>query len=287
MAIIDTRTGVGPLVRDWRRRKNLSQSELALRSGTSARHLSFVETGRSSPSRGLLLRLAEQLEIPLRQRNTLLVSAGYSPTYHETPLEAPRLKIVKEAVDRLLAAHDPYPALAVDVDENVVAMNLGTKLLLREVSPTLLVPPVNVMRVCLHPEGLSQQVVNGKEWRSHLVGRLYRQAIYSGRESLRELYDEVSQYAPRGGGSCEGLADSIVASIRIRGLGTELQLFSTITTFGAATDITVSELSLETMHPADEQTAEAFQAAAAQVKERSLSGVDGPRLTFRRPDRPS
>ncbi|WP_248826917.1 MmyB family transcriptional regulator [Frankia umida] len=173
------------------------------------------------------------------------------------------MKSIREAVDRLLTAHEPYPALAVDTDETIVAMNGGTRLLLAEVSPTLLVPPINVMRVCLHPEGLAARVVNVEEWRSHLVGRLYRQAIFSGRESLRVLYDEVASYVPKAPEDCQGLSDSIVASIRVRALGTELKLFSTITTFGAATDITVAELSLETMHPADEHTADAFRAAAA------------------------
>ncbi|MFH9757636.1 helix-turn-helix domain-containing protein [Streptomyces anulatus] len=263
---MSTDTDVGTLLRDWRRRVKLTQGELAQRATTSARHLSFVETGRSRPSRDLVLRLADCLEIPLRQRNTLLVAAGYAPSFQETPLEAPRLKIVREAMDRILGAHAPYPALAVDADENIAAMNIGTELLLRDVSPELLEPPLNVMRLCLHPEGLVRQVVNHEEWRGHLIGRLYRQAIYSGRESLRELYDEVSAYWPDAAKSGGGhdLSDTIVASIRVRGLGTELRLFSTIATFGAATDITVAELSLETMHPADEQTAAAFETAAAE-----------------------
>lgn len=206
-------------------------------------------------------RLADSLEVPLRQRNTLLVAAGYSPLYQETPLDAPRLKVVREAVDRLITAHAPYPALAVDAGENIVAMNRGAELLLADVSPALLVPPVNVMRVCLHPEGLARQVINVDEWRSHLLGRLYRQSMYSGREELRELYEEVSAYGPRPPmKDCTELSDTIVASIRVRALGTELQLFSTITTFGAATDITVAELSLETMHPANPHTADAIRA---------------------------
>ncbi|WP_328926898.1 helix-turn-helix transcriptional regulator [Streptomyces sp. NBC_00190] len=271
MTLPITEGGVGSLLRKWRRRRKISQHELALQVETSARHLSFVETGRSRPSRSLLHRLADGLEIPLRQRNTLLVSAGYSPLYQETPLEAPRLKVVREAVDRLITAHAPYPALAVDADEDIVAMNLGAELLLAEVSPALLVPPVNVMRVCLHPEGLARQVVNVDEWRSHLLGRLYRQSVYSGRESLRELYDEVTAYGPRTAKDCQELSDTIVASIRVRALGTELKLFSTITTFGAATDITVAELSLETMHPADAHTAAAFRAAAERQPDRKAS----------------
>lgn len=141
-------------------------------------------------------------------------------------------------MDRILGAHAPYPALAVDADENIAAMNIGTELLLSEVSPQLLVPPCNVMRICLHPEGLVRQVLNQEEWRRHLVGRLYRQAIYSGRESLKQLYDEVSTYWPDtalGSGSGHDLSDTIVASIHVRGLGTELKLFSTIATFGCAT----------------------------------------------------
>ncbi|MFJ8781189.1 MULTISPECIES: helix-turn-helix domain-containing protein [unclassified Streptomyces] len=261
--------GVGPLLREWRRRRKLSQQELALRTEISARHLSFIETGRSQPSRALVHRLADSLEVPLRQRNTLLVAAGYSPLYQETPLDAPRLKVVRQAVDRLLTAHAPYPALAVDASENIVAMNRGAEVLLSEVSPALLVPPVNVMRVCLHPDGLARQVINVDEWRSHLLGRLYRQSRYSGREELRELYEEVSAYGPRPvEKDCSELSDTIVASIRVRALGTELRLFSTVTTFGAATDITVSELSLETMHPANERTAAAFRAAVSPQADR-------------------
>ncbi|MFG3244050.1 MULTISPECIES: helix-turn-helix domain-containing protein [unclassified Streptomyces] len=291
MTALGTDTSIGALLREWRQRMMLTQGELAQRADTSARHLSFVETGRSRPSRELVLRLADQLEIPLRQRNTLLVSAGYSPSFQETPLEAPRLQIVREAMDRILGAHAPYPALAVDADENIAAMNIGTELLLSEVSPQLLVPPCNVMRICLHPEGLVRQVVNQEEWRRHLVGRLYRQAIYSGRESLKQLYDEVSTYWPDtalGSGSGHDLSDTIVASIHVRGLGTELKLFSTIATFGCATDITVAELSLETMHPADRQTADAFEAAAKErLKQNGTSGIESLQPLITSPRRPT
>ncbi|MFF0014483.1 helix-turn-helix domain-containing protein [Streptomyces sp. NPDC005374] len=268
MTTLSNSDGVGPLLREWRRRRKLSQQELALQTEISARHLSFIETGRSRPSRALVHRLADSLEVPLRQRNTLLVAAGYSPLYQETSLDAPRLKVVREAVDRLITAHNPYPALAVDAGENILSMNRGAQLLLADVSPALLVPPVNVMRVCLHPEGLARQVVNVDEWRSHLLGRLYRQSVYSGREELRELYEEVSTYGPRSMKDCTELSDTIVASIRVRALGTELRFFSTITTFGAATDITVAELSLETMHPANAHTATVFSAAVEDQPDR-------------------
>ncbi|MFF2009807.1 helix-turn-helix domain-containing protein [Streptomyces sp. NPDC058195] len=289
MTVLGTDTSIGALLREWRQRMMLTQGELAQRANTSARHLSFVETGRSRPSRELVLRLADQLEIPLRQRNTLLVSAGYSPSFQETPLEAPRLKIVREAMDRILGAHAPYPALAVDPDENIAALNIGTELLLSEVSPQLLVPPCNVMRICLHPEGLVRQVVNHEEWRTHLIGRLYRQAVYSGRESLRRLYDEVSAYWPDTSPvSGHDLSDTIVASIRVRGLGTELTLFSTIATFGCATDITVAELSLETMHPADQRTADAFGAAAKErLEQNGTSGIASLQPLITPPRRPA
>ncbi|GAA3075536.1 helix-turn-helix transcriptional regulator [Streptomyces olivoverticillatus] len=247
-------------MREWRQRRKLSQAELALCADTSARHISFIETGRSRPGRDLLQRLADRLQVPMRQRNTLLVAAGYAPVYRETALDAPRMRIIKEAVDRVLCMHSPFPALAVDADENIMAMNRGAELLLEEAAdPALLVPPVNVMRVSLHPAGLVRHVDNAEEWRGHLLGRLYRQAVYSGRTSLRDLYEEVAGYVMPEEGPCHELADSIVSTLCMRAFGTRLKLFSTITTFGATTDITVAELSLETLHPADDHTAAVFQ----------------------------
>ncbi|MGW4080466.1 MmyB family transcriptional regulator [Streptomyces asiaticus] len=260
MTVSDTSTRVGPLLRLWRNERKVSQADLALCADTSARHISFIETGRSRPSRELLERLADRLQVPIRQRNALLVAAGYAPVYQETSLEAPRMRAVKEAVDRILGVHMPFPALAVDADEHILAMNRSTELLLREtVQSNLLVPPVNVMRMALHPAGMVRHVLNAEEWKAHLLSRLYRQAVYSNRESLWALYNEMAGYRiPDESGNHE-LSDSIVALIELRAFGTVLRLFSTITTFGATTDVTVAELSLETLHPADDHTASVFQ----------------------------
>ncbi|MEU7383510.1 MULTISPECIES: helix-turn-helix transcriptional regulator [unclassified Streptomyces] len=258
---------LGELVRNWRRRRKLSQLELASRAEVSARHLSFIENGRAKPSRELVLRLSEQLEVPVRQRNTLLVAAGYAPQYEENSLGAPRLSAVRESVDRLLSAHEPYPALVFDVNETVVAMNDAARRLMAGASPVLLTPPINLMRLALHPQGLSQYVVNQAEMRAQLLARLHRQLVHSGSEQLRMLYEEVSGYPylpnPNGDGDGDS-GDDVLSCLIVHKFDTELRLFSTVTTFGAATDITVAELSLEMFHPADARTADALKEAAVQ-----------------------
>jgi transcriptional regulator with XRE-family HTH domain len=258
---------LGPLLREWRRRRNLTQLDLSLSANTSARHLSFVETGRARPSRALLSRLADHLDIPVRQRNALYVAAGYAPFYERSRLDSPRLRLVTRTVERLFEAHEPFPALALDADENIVSMNRAAALLAREVPAALLEPPVNLMRVALHPDGLSRQVVNLAEWREHMLGRLYRQMIHSGLPSLRSLYREVSAYAEahadaEAPANRAGAEDSVLSLLHMRLFDTEVRLFSTITTFGASTDITVAELSLETFYPADEHSSTVFRQAA-------------------------
>jgi transcriptional regulator with XRE-family HTH domain len=258
--------GVGPLLREWRRRRNLSQLELALRADSSARHLSFLETGRAQPSRSMLLRLADELEVPVRHRNTLLIAAGYAPVYETTPLGSPRTRAVDEAIARLLKTHEPYPAVAVDADENIVLMNQASRLMLENSNypPELLKPPINTIRLSLHPQGMAQRVINLAEWRRYLLQRVHRQIIHSGRESLRTLYEEVLAYPCPDQTPVED-TDDIVAFLRLRAPEGELRLFGTITTFGASTDITISELSLEFFHPADEYTRNAFHAYSAQT----------------------
>ena len=271
MTIAEQQEGVGPLLREWRRRRNLSQLDLALRADTSARHVSFVETGRATPSRSLLLRLADHLDVPERHRNTLLIAAGYAPMFEESAFDAARMSAVRAMVDRLFSAHEPYPALALDVDENIITMNRGALLLAEELPAHLRRPPANLMRLALHPDGLAGRVVNLGEFREHMLARLRRQVIHSGKQSLRSLYEEVSGYPGLDG--AHGLENEheypatggAVILLHLRALGTELRLFSAITTFGAATDITVAEMSLETFHPADEHTADAFHEAARQA----------------------
>ena len=187
---------IGPLLRDWRQRRRLSQLDLALEAGVSARHLSFVETGRSRPSAEMVLHLAEQLDVPLRDRNALLLAAGFAPAYAERPLDAPEMAPVREAIQLVLDGHDPYPAVVVDRRWDVVASNRGLAALMTGVATWLLEPPVNVMRLSLHPEGAAPRIVNLGEVRAHLLERLGRQVSVTGDEALRTLLDEAALESP-------------------------------------------------------------------------------------------
>lgn len=254
----------------WRRRRRLSQLEMALEAEVSARHLSFLETGRSLPSRQMLLHLAEQLAIPLRERNTLLVAAGYAPVYPATPLHDPALDAAREAVELVLGGHEPYPALAVDRAWNLVAANRSTGFLLSEIAPALLQPPVNVLRVSLHPEGLAPRIVNLGEWRRHLLARLQQQIEASADPELEALYQELRGYpAPRPEPGSPARNDdqphpALVVPVRLRAGSEVLSLFSTTTVFGTAVDITLAELTIESFFPADTATAEALRRLAHQ-----------------------
>jgi transcriptional regulator with XRE-family HTH domain len=259
MTDVSAPPGVGRLLRDWRRRRRLSQLDLALEAGVSARHLSFVETGRSRPSPQMVLHLAEQLEVPLRDRNQLLLAAGYAPAYAEHAIDAPELGPVRDALRRVLAGHDPYPAVVVDRWWDMVDANDSLGLLLDGVAPELLAPPVNALRVSLHPDGVAPRIRNLGEWRGHLLDRLRRQVALTADERLAELYDEVSGYA---GPEEEGPRDpggEIAVPLRIAAGDRELSFFSTISTFGTAVDITVAELSIEAFFPADAATAQVLQ----------------------------
>ncbi|MFI9363515.1 helix-turn-helix domain-containing protein [Kitasatospora sp. NPDC053057] len=258
-----TGTGVGPLLRGWRERRQLSQQHLALRADCSARHLSFVENGRSHPSRELVLRLAEQLDIPVRERNTLLLAAGYAPHFPETPLDDPSMDALRGGIERLLAAHDPYPALVVDGDFRVLAANRALALLLDGVAPHLLRPPFNAVRIALHPDGLAPWIVNHRQWRGHLLERLEQQVELVGTESLRRLREEVGGYPEPAGDPAdpadpaEGVGEvgrPVALPLRLRHEGRVLSFLSTVTTFGTPLDVTVSELALETFLPADAET---------------------------------
>jgi len=256
---------VGPLLRDWRQRRRLSQLDLALDAGVSARHLSFVETGRSRPSPEMVLHLAEQLEVPLRDRNGLLLAAGYAPVYGERPLDAPEMQPVRDALDLVLTGHEPYPAAVVDRGWNLVAGNRAIALLTEGVAPELLEPPVNVLRASLHPDGMAPRIINLDEWRNHLLDRLDRQTTLTGDDGLAELHRELSEYPgqatedPPG----EDRGAGIVVPLRLRSDDGELAFFSTVTTFGTPVDITLSELAIESFFPADAKTADAVRAALA------------------------
>jgi transcriptional regulator with XRE-family HTH domain len=248
---------VGELLRDWRRRRRLSQLELSLDSEISARHLSFLETGRSRPSRATLVRIAETLEVPLRERNTLLLAAGYAPIYPQRSLDSDEMALVRAALDRFLRAHEPYPALVVDRWHDIVAANDALAALTAGCAPELLEPPANAIRVALHPEGLAARTVNLGEWSAHLIGRLRREAAITGDARLEALREEVEGYpgvdAEAHGG--EPLAGEVVVPLRIRDGDEELAFISTISTFGTSIDITLSELSIEAFYPANAQTA--------------------------------
>jgi transcriptional regulator with XRE-family HTH domain len=249
---------VGELLRAWRQRRNLSQLELALDAAVSSRHLSFVETGRAKPSREMIIRLAEQLEVPLRERNPLLLAAGYAPVYEERPLDSPEMATVRDALDRFLRAHEPYPAVVVDRHHNLVAANDALDLLLDGVAPELLEPPANGMRIALHPDGMAPRTLNLPEWSAHLLRRVHREVQVTGDRELAGLYEELISYPGVETGPVQGELQrgDIVLPLRLRdGEGGELAFFSTLSTFGTAIDITLSELAIEAFYPANAQTA--------------------------------
>ena len=264
------RLQVGSLLRDWRQRRRLSQLDLALEAGVSARHVSFVETGRSRPSAEMVLHLAEQLEVPLRDRNQLLLAAGYAPVYGQRGLDEPDMGPVREALERVLRGHEPYPAVVIDRHWGMVAGNSAVALLTDGVAPELLEPPVNVLRVSLHPQGVAPRIVNLAEWRAHLLERLMRQAVSTGDPALAALHEELSALPGASPAEPDGVAYDLAAGeiavpMRLRAGDAELSFISTNTTFGTATDITVAELSIEAFFPADAVTSEAIQAFAGRL----------------------
>jgi transcriptional regulator with XRE-family HTH domain len=255
--------GVGDLLRDWRHRRRISQLDLGLEADVSARHISFVETGRSRPSRELILHLAEQLEVPLRERNTLLLAGGYAPAYDETPLDADSMGPAREALDQILAGHEPFPAVIVDRHWDAIAFNGPTQAMLAGVAPELLEPPVNAMRVALHPGGLAPQIANLGEWSAHLLTRLRRQRAMAPDPVLAELIEELRGYPGINDPASVAVepAELLFVPLRIRALGEELSFLNTIATFGTALDITLAELSIESSFPADATTDAALRAA--------------------------
>ncbi|HZU88335.1 MAG TPA: helix-turn-helix transcriptional regulator [Stellaceae bacterium] len=261
------RPQIGDHLRAWRQRRRMSQLDLACEANVSTRHLSFIETGRAQPSRDMILHLAERLEIPLRERNLWLVAAGYAPLFPERSLDDPTLAAARHAVDLVLTGHEPYPALAVDRHWNLVAANRAVGRLIAGIAPPLLQPPVNVLRLALHPEGLAPRTVNLAEWRAHLLARLQRQIELTADRQLLALSEELARYpAPRQTGrpAMTGRdAAAVAVPLRLRVGEHVLAFFSTITVFGTPLDITLSELALESFFPADAATAEILRAAAA------------------------
>ena len=254
---------VGDMLREWRQRRRKSQLELSLDAEISTRYLSFLETGRSQPSREMVLRLAEQLDMPLRDRNVLLHAAGYASVFPERPLDDPALRIARQAVDQVLTGHEPYPALAVDRHWTLVASNAPTGRLLADVDPELLQPPVNVMRLALHPKGVAPRTANLGEWRAHLLARLGHQIQVTGDPVLVRLLRELRDYPAPDAPAPEVDAAAFVVPFRLNTEAGTLAFFSTTTVFGTPIDITLSELAVEAFYPADATTADALRRAAA------------------------
>jgi transcriptional regulator with XRE-family HTH domain len=253
-----TGSGVGPLLRAWRERRRISQLELALRADSSARHISFVETGRSRPSEEMVLRLAERLDVPVRERNALLLAAGYAPRFPETPLDDPALDALRDGMERLLRGYEPYPALVVDAGYTVVAANRGIAMLLEGVPQALTAPAPNAMRLTLHPEGLAPRIRNLREWRGHLLAQMEREIALHRSDRLRALYEEVAAYpVPEEPPAAQpaGPVPYFALPLHIEHAGRTLSFVSSISTFNTPMDVTVAELAIETFLPADRATA--------------------------------
>lgn len=247
----------GTMIRRWRLRRRLSQLDLANEADVSARHVSFIETGRSSPSRAMVLRLATALEIPQRDQNRLLLAAGLAPVYAERSLDAPDMAAVRAGVQRVLDAFDPYPCVVVDRGWWIVRANAGAAVLLEGVAPHLLERP-NALRIALHPDGLAPRIRNLAQWRAHLIGRLRREAAASDSEQLGDLLTEIDSY-PGGFEDTHDLGGVAVPLELVAPDGRELRFLSMVTTFGTALDLTAAELSIEAFLPADDATAIALR----------------------------
>jgi transcriptional regulator with XRE-family HTH domain len=256
----------GAQLREWRQRRRLSQLDLAGEADVSTRHLSFVETGRSMPSREMVLRLADRLEVPLRERNRLLTAAGFAPMYGERRLDDPALKAAREAVELVLKGHEPYPALAIDRHWSLVSYNRAVLPLLAGVAPALLEAPINVLRLSLHPDGLAPRIINLAQWRAHLLARLRQQVTVSADPVLAALADELRAYPAPTDDAHDSVEAGVVVPLVLQTPVGRLSFISTTTVFGTPVDITLSELALEAFFPADAATAAALNAALpAQV----------------------
>ena len=260
---------VGAHIRQWRQRRRMTQLDLALEAEISARHLSFVETGRAQPSRDMVLNLCDRLDVPLRERNTLLLAAGFAPVFPERPLSDPAVKHAREAVDLILKGHEPYPALAIDRHWSLVSANRALAPLLEGVAPHLLAPPVNVLRLSLHPQGLAPRIANLPEWRAHIIERLRHQIGVTGDDKLAALLEELKAY-PTGISRTPPAPDrygGFVVPLQLRMPGGLLSFFSTTTVLGTPVDVTLSELAIESFFPADDETADAVRAMAAIARD--------------------
>lgn len=251
---------VGELVRRWRERRRRSQLDVSIAAELSARHLSFIETGRANPSRDMIERLCDELDIPLRERNALHLAAGFAPVYRERPL--PDLGVARTAVETVLSGHEPNPALAVNVRWELLAANRSMQLFLGDVDEALLEPPVNVLRATLHPDGLAPRIRNFVQWRAHAVRRVRRQLERTAAEGLADLLEEIESYPVPSGSDLTAQAgdNDLVVPMRVASEGGELAFHYALTVFGAARDVTLDEIAIETFFPADQATANALRA---------------------------
>jgi len=249
---------VGQLLREWRERRRLSQLELSIQAEISTRHLSFVETGRSRPTPEMIVKLTEHLEVPLRERNQLLLAGGYAPRYPEHRLDAPELAQVRAALRLVLAGHEPYPALVINRWWELLDANAAVPLITAGCAPHLLEPPVNVLRLSLHPDGMAPRIANLAQWRGHLLEQVRRRAEHTGDDRLRELHEELLGYP--GGLETGTAATNVVLPLRLRHESGELSFFSVAATVETATDVTVEELVIESFYPADLETAQRLRA---------------------------
>lgn len=270
---------VGSLLRRWRTLRRLSQLELASRADVSAKHVSFLETGRARPTRDMLLRLGEHLAIPLRERNELLLAGGFAPTFPARELSAAPMAAVSSAIAKILAAQEPNPTLVVDRHWTMIDANPQVAALTTRCAPWLLEPPVNVLRLALHPEGLAPHIVNLAQWRHDLLHRLDHQIEATGDARLRELARELAAYPPGppdavpAEPACDGTVE-LVVGLRVRTDQGELSFLSTTTVFGAARDVTVEDLAIETFFPADAATADVLRSLVAETAPDVDTGVN-------------
>ena len=244
------------MLRERRASRRLSQLELAVRAGTTQRYVSFIESGRSAPGREMIIRLGESLGLPLRERNELLLKAGYAPAYPETPLDAGALVPVKQALDHILAAHLPYPAIIIDRHGSLIAANAAQHILFDDCAPELLVPPANSYRIALHPDGMAPRIANFAEWARHILNGIAAELARNSDDRLAALHEELSRYVPPAPLQPGHLGFAV--PLQLRSPHGELRLMTTITSFATAADITLSELKLEAFLPADQFTASAL-----------------------------
>jgi transcriptional regulator with XRE-family HTH domain len=272
------RAPIGEQLRSWRERRQLSQLELSLVADVSARHLSFVENGRAQPGRDLILRLAKELDVPLRDRNALLVSAGFAPVFRQRQFDDPSFDPVRAIIAATLETHKPFPAYVIDRHWSVVASNSAIPELFEGVDPELLIAPINVVRMILHPRGIAPRLLNFSTWRRHYLAQLRRQITLTGDTILQELYREASSYPHPGSedAQSEVSADGPAIAFEVMTRLGRLSFLSATTVFGSPADVTLEEIALELLYPANTFTAQTVRNHAGISPNDQLINVTTP-----------